>query len=243
MSQAKAGGRRMLNEQHLHTHLLTNKLHEGFAANYAQFFSTFSFKSGQTTQQKITQRTKRKKRRKNYPISFNVYICPMKFNLIKGQAGQKRRKERKGEWIGEEQQRQHKSISAPKGRSCTKGWGGGGGMGVFKWNCFKQRSGEQCALYFVPCRISLSSHVPCPLSRVRCPYPVSFWPIADCLTVTCLLAFNFICDALPLTWPKPISLLVFKEAANWTPPQLALSLCCSSSYSLFPFFFWLARAL
>lgn len=75
-------------------------------------------------------------------------------------------------------------------------------------------------LYFVPCRISLSSHVPCPMSRVRCPYPVSFWPIADCLTVTCLLAFNFICDALPPTSPKPISLLVFKEAANWTPPQL-----------------------
>lgn len=98
MSQAKAGGRRMLNEQHLHTHLLTNKLHEGFAANYAQFFSTFSFKSGQTTRQKITQRTKRKKRRRNYPIPFNVYICPMKFNLIKGQAGQKRRKERKREW-------------------------------------------------------------------------------------------------------------------------------------------------
>jgi len=34
----------MLNVQHLHTHLLTNKLHEGFAANYEQFFSTFSFK-------------------------------------------------------------------------------------------------------------------------------------------------------------------------------------------------------
>lgn len=50
----------MLNEQHLHTHLLTNKLHEGFAANYAQFFSTFSFKSGQTTRQKITQRIRKK---------------------------------------------------------------------------------------------------------------------------------------------------------------------------------------
>lgn len=54
----------MLNEQHLHTHLLTNKLHEGFAANYAQFFSTFSFKSGQTTRQKITQRIREKKNEK-----------------------------------------------------------------------------------------------------------------------------------------------------------------------------------
>lgn len=119
-------------------------------------------------------------------------------------------------------------------------------MGVFKSNCFKQRPGEQCALLAQPAVLRPLSHfpvVPCPVSRVRCPYPVSFWPIADCLTVTCLLAFNFICDALPPTSPKPISLLVFKEAANWTPPQLqqpqqlALSLCCSSSYSLFPFFF------
>lgn len=86
----------MLNEQHLHTHLLTNKLHEGFAANYAQFFSTFSFKSGQTTRQKITQRIQKKKTR-NYPISFNVYICPMKFNLIKGQAGQQKAKQREKE--------------------------------------------------------------------------------------------------------------------------------------------------
>lgn len=85
----------MLNEQHLHTHLLTNKLHEGFAANYAQFFSTFSFKSGQTTRQKITQRIRKKTR--NYPISFNVYICPMKFNLIKGQAGQQKGKQREKE--------------------------------------------------------------------------------------------------------------------------------------------------
>lgn len=95
MSQDQRGGRRMLNEQHLHTHLLTNKLHEGFAANYAQFFSTFSFKSGQTTRQKITQRIRKKTR--NYPISFNVYICPMKFNLIKGQAGQQKAKQREKE--------------------------------------------------------------------------------------------------------------------------------------------------
>lgn len=96
MSQDQRGGRRMLNEQHLHTHLLTNKLHEGFAANYAQFFSTFSFKSGQTTREKITQRIRGKKTR-NYPISFNVYICPMKFNLIKGQAGQQKAKQREKE--------------------------------------------------------------------------------------------------------------------------------------------------
>lgn len=85
----------------------------------------------------------------------------------------------------------------------------------------------------VPCRISLSS-------LVRCPYPVSFWPIADCLTVTCLLAFNFICDALPptsLLLPLPISLLVFKEAA-----ELDFALACivplllAPPFPVFPFF-------
>lgn len=86
----------MLNEQHLHTHLLTNKLHEGFAANYAQFFSTFSFKSGQTTQQKITQRM-RKQRETTQFRSMCTYICPMKFNLIKGQAGQQKEKQREKE--------------------------------------------------------------------------------------------------------------------------------------------------
>lgn len=218
----------MLNEQHLHTHLLTNKLHEGFAANYAQFFSTFSFKSGQTTRQKITQGIRGKKTR-NYPISFNVYICPMKFNLIKGQAGQQKPKQReketqiKGE-TGEEEQWQHKSISAPKGRSCTErtktlkrdeagrrsGWACPNEIALSSG----QGNNVRCPSSHVPCRISLSS-------LVRCPYPVSFWPIADCLTVTCLLAFNFICDALPptpLLLPLPISLLVFKEAANWTLP-------------------------
>lgn len=69
MSQARSAGGRMLNEQHLHTHLLTNKLPEGFAANYAQFLSTFSFKSGQTTRQKITKGTRTKKSNEKLPNS------------------------------------------------------------------------------------------------------------------------------------------------------------------------------
>lgn len=165
----------MLNEQHLHTHLLTNKLHEGFAANYAQFFSTFSFKSGQTTRQKITQGIRGKKTR-NYPISFNVYICPMKFNLIKGQAGQQKPKQReketqiKGE-TGEEEQWQHKSISAPKGRSCTEL------TKTLKRDEGVRRSGWAC-----PNEIALSSgqgnNVRCPLSVV--PRPLSHFPVVPC---------------------------------------------------------------
>lgn len=157
----------MLNEQHLHTHLLTNKLHEGFAANYAQFFSTFSFKSGQTTQQKITQRTKRKKRRKNYPISFNVYICPMKFNLIKGQAGQKRRKERKGEWTGKSNRGSTNQSLLPKADLAQRDEAAAAG-----WACSNEIALSSGQGNNVPCTSSLVAF-PCrPMSHVRCPVSV-----------------------------------------------------------------------
>jgi len=53
----------MLNVQHLHTHLLTNKLHEGFAANYEQFFSTFSFKFEKRIKRIPTKKIPTKKRK------------------------------------------------------------------------------------------------------------------------------------------------------------------------------------
>lgn len=96
----------------VHPNLLTNKLQVGFTENYAQFFYTFSFKSGQT--KGCPARDPLELIPGNWPsLLRDVYICPVKFNLIKGQT---RAQPSKGV-----PKNRRKSISAMQARNPQKG--------------------------------------------------------------------------------------------------------------------------